>query len=130
MKRLIALTPILAALAACATPAAPPADAAFDPSATEFTGWVRVNRGEFQLFQVQRDLDNTPSPARCVSGALPRNMQETARELSGSKVTFTGRAAPWSDRGTSPTLQHEGSLILNLCGGDHVIEAQSVRVLR
>lgn len=128
MKTLI-LSLSAAALTSGAALAAPQQAPAFDPNATTFTGWVRVQGGEFQLYPEQRQL-REPFSRPCVSGALPRAQQDTARELNGSKVEFTGRAVAWADRGDRSTINHQGSLIANQCGGDHVIEARSVRVLR
>jgi len=127
----LALTALVAAtaLTGCATSATLP-NPDLDPTATEFTGWARVSDGEFQLFREQRDLTGLPSAARCVSGALPRNLQDTARDLSGGKVVVTGQAVPWSERDGVQTLLHEGSRISNLCRGDYVIKADTVRVLR
>ena len=131
MKRFaVAISTAAALLAGCATmPDAVAVDPAFDPAATEFTGWVRVSGGEFQLYAEQRQLSE-PFSRPCASGALPRNAQRTAQDLSGSQVTFTGRAAPWSDRDGVQTLMHEGSRISNQCRGAFVIKADSVRVLR
>lgn len=129
MKTLI-LSLSAAALTVTAALAAPQASTpAFDPAATTFTGWVRVQGGEFQLFSEQRQLRERFSRP-CVSGALPRSLQDASRDISGSKVEFTGRAVAWTQRGDRSTINHEGSLITNQCGADHVIEAQSVRVLR
>jgi len=129
MKTLTLVVAGAALLAGCAT-AATRTNPDLDPSATQFTGWVRVSNGEFQLFQEQRDLDNAPSPTTCVSGALPRDAQAAAGDLNGVQATFTGRTAPWSERDGVQTLMHEGARITNQCRGDYVIKADSVRVLR
>ncbi|WP_395944773.1 hypothetical protein [Brevundimonas sp.] len=129
MKTLSLIAVAVAALAGCAT-APTLANPDLDPSATEFTGWVRVSHGEFQLFQEQRDLRGMPSALRCVSGALPRDLQDTARDLSGSKVVFTGRAVAWNGRDGAQTMLHQGARISNQCRADHVIKADAVRVLR
>jgi hypothetical protein len=126
---LIVAVALGAVLTGCATPATL-ANPDLDPSATEFTGWVRVSHDEFQLFQEQRDLRDMPSALRCVSGALPHNLQESGRDLSGAKVVFTGRAVAWSERDGVQTMSHEGARISNQCRADHVIKAQTVRVLR
>jgi hypothetical protein len=110
-------------LAACATS---PASEVFDPAGTAFTGYVRVTEGEFQLYPREAQLRG-PFSRPCVSGVLPLNAQRTARELSGRKVTFTGRAVPWPG---GVALEHEGSTVRNTCGGDHVILAQTVHVIR
>lgn len=118
-----------AALSACASTTTL-TNPNLDTNASEFTGWVRVANGEFQLYQAQRDLRMPPSALRCVSGALPFNQQNAAQDLGGSKVVFTGRAVPWSESDGVQTMLHEGARITNQCRGDYVIKAQSVRVLR
>lgn len=129
MKHPLILTGLVAAaLAGCATAQTPSDVAAVTPGQTSFTGWVRVSGGEFQLFDEQRQVRESFSRP-CVSGALPRNAQEAARDLSGSQVTFTGRTAPWS-QATNQILEHEGSRIRNECRGELVILADDVRVLR
>jgi len=116
------------AAAGCATTQTPSNVAAVTPDQTVFTGWVRVSGGEFQLFDEQRQL-REPFSRPCVSGALPRNAQDAARDLSGSQVTFTGRTTPWS-QAVNQTIEHQGSRIRNECRGDLVILADDVRVLR
>lgn len=119
------------ALTACATgdaaTASPPAG--FDASASEFTGWVRVTGEEFQLFSEQRDLGN-PGSRACVSGALPRNLQRAAGDLSGSQVRFRGRTLAWADRAQAQTHDWQGATIINDCRKDVVILADRVEVLR
>jgi hypothetical protein len=123
MKIAISLAAALTLTACASTPPGP----AFDPAATSFTGYVRFADGEFQLYERQIQVER-PFSRPCVSGVLPRNAQEAARgDLSGQKVTFTGRAVAWAGR---TGLNHEGSVISNTCGGDHVILAQTVSVLR
>lgn len=131
MKTALFAVPVLAAalIAGCATAQSKPVDTTFDPAASTFTGWVRVSGGEFQIYAQQRQLSE-PFARPCVSGALPRNAQDAAADLSGTQVTFTGKAVPWSDRGTSELMLFEGSRIQNVCKSDYVIQAQSVRVLR
>lgn len=126
MKTALILT---AAALLTAAPAAAQTDTRFDPAATTFTGWVRVSNGEFQLFPQQRQL-REPFSRPCVSGALPRNLQRTASDLSGNMVRFTGQAVNWDANKTNSTLNHEGSRITNQCGGDYVIQATDVTVLR
>jgi hypothetical protein len=130
MKTALILTALAAAtaVAGCATTSSPSNVAAVTADQTSFTGWVRVSRGEFQLFDEQRQL-REPFSRPCVSGALPRNAQDAAGDLNGSQVTFTGRTAPWT-LATNTVLQHEGSRIVNECGGPLVILADDVRVLR
>lgn len=119
---------IAAALSAGAVAAQAPVQT-IDPAATTFTGWVKVTGREFQLYSRQQQLE-VPFARPCVSGALPRDLQRSAQDLTGTQVTFTGRAVPWSSRGDAPVLMYEGSRISNDCGGDYVIQADSVRVLR
>lgn len=104
-------------------------DTRFDPAATTFTGWVRVSNGEFQLYPQQRQL-NQPFSRPCVSGALPSALQRTATDLTGNQVRFTGRAVDWDENKQNGIVRHEGSRIVNECGGDHVIEATGLTVLR
>jgi hypothetical protein len=123
MKASLAASVAALSLAACAST---PASAPFDPAATTFTGYVRVTEGEFQLYERETQVRAAFSRP-CVSGALPRDAQRSAAELSGQKVTFTGRAVAWPG---GAGLEHEGSTIRNTCGGDHVILAQGVSVIR
>ncbi|HEX8469592.1 MAG TPA: hypothetical protein VF633_00625 [Brevundimonas sp.] len=129
----IALAPALIATALIAAVTAGAASAQIkppiDPSATTFAGWVRVSHGEFQLYETQRQISE-PFSRPCISGALPRNLQRASGDISGQQVTFTGKAVAWAERGTRTTLNHQGSRIVNECGGDYVIAAESVRVLR
>ena len=129
MKSFAIITTAAALMAGCATAADTRAVPGFDPAASTFTGWVRVTGGEFQLFADQRQLrDRFARP--CVSGALPQNAQDAARDLSGTKVEFTGRAVAWASKGDRTSINHDGSLITNQCRSDYVIEATAVRVLR
>lgn len=116
------------ALAACATNTAPP-PAGFDASANQFEGWVRVTGEEFQLFAEQRDL-RTPGSRACVSGALPRNLQRGAGDISGSQVRFFGRTLAWAERNQAESHDWQGSNIVNGCRKDVVILADRVEVLR
>ena len=128
MKTALILT--AAVLMSSAAPAAiAQDDTRFDPAATTFTGWVRVSRGEFQLFPEQRQL-REPFSRPCVSGALPRNLQRTAGDISGSQVRFTGRAVSWAEAQQNDLINYEGSRISNECRGDYVIQATEVTVLR
>ena len=114
------------ALAGCGTIPETQSTPGFDASATTFTGWVRVSQGEFQLAAQQRQLrDRLMRP--CVSGALPRNLQDTAGDLQGAQVEITGQAVPWASRGERQVISHQGSLISNACRSDYVIVATSVK---
>jgi hypothetical protein len=116
----------LAALTLAGCASTPPG--AFDPAATSFTGYVRFTEGEFQLYEREAQV-RAPFSRPCVSGALPRDAQRSAAgDLSGQKVTFTGRAVAWPTGEAG--LEHEGSTIRNTCGGSHVILAQTVSVIR
>jgi len=125
----IALTTALISAALLAGAASAQIKPPIDPSATTFTGWVRVSHGEFQLYETQRQIAE-PFARPCISGALPRDLQRASGDISGQQVTFTGRAVAWADRDSPTTLNHRGSRIVNECRSDHVIEAESVRVLR
>lgn len=126
MKLISGLAITAALLAGCGSIPQTQATPGFDASATTFTGWLRVSRGEFQLASQQRQLRD-PLMRPCVSGALPRNLQDTAGDLNGAQVEITGRAVPWSSRGDRQVISHEGSLIANECRSDQVILATSVK---
>ncbi|MGA0543906.1 hypothetical protein ACO2Q1_01390 [Brevundimonas sp. VNH65] len=126
MKLISTLAVSAALLAGCGTIPETQATPGFDASATTFTGWVRVSQGEFQLASEQRELRNRLMRP-CVSGALPRNLQDTAGDLQGAQVQITGRAVPWASRGERQVISHEGSVISNQCRSDYVILATSVR---
>jgi hypothetical protein len=128
--RTIVIAAGILTLAACASgPGTAQTPAGFDASADQFTGWVRVTGGEFQLFSEQRDLRN-PAPQPCISGALPRNAQQASGDISGSQVRFTGRTLPWAERNRAQTHDWQGSDIVNGCRRDVVILADRVEVLR
>ncbi|KQW83588.1 hypothetical protein [Brevundimonas sp. Root1279] len=128
------MKPILAAallaLAGCAsTPSSEPSTV-FDPAAASFTGYVSFDGGEFHLFEREAQMRSAMGRP-CVSGVLPLNMQRTARrDLPGQKVTFTGRAVPWAGNSTTTGLTYEGSTVRNSCGGEFVILAEDVSVIR
>lgn len=125
MKIALILSAAALALTACATT---PAQTAFDPSASSFTGYVRFTEGEFQLYAREAQV-RAPFSRPCVSGALPRNAQRSAAsDTGGQKVTFTGRAAPWPQGQAG--LDHQGSNIRNTCGGDFVILAETISIIR
>ncbi|CAN5400000.1 hypothetical protein BH09PSE1_BH09PSE1_10560 [soil metagenome] len=125
-----AITTILAgALIAGAASAQTPTAVSSDPSATTFTGWVKVSGGEFQIYERQQQVD-TAFSRPCVSGVMPYDLQRSIGDVSGSKVEFTGRAVPWTARCDAPVIRYEGSTISNLCGGEFVVQADSLKVLR
>lgn len=119
------------ALGACAMGPANtgPPPAGFDMSGGQFEGWVRVTGEEFQLFPEQRDL-LTPGSRACVSGALPRNLQRAAGDISGSQVRFYGRTLAWAERNQATSHEWQGSNIVNNCRKDVVILADRVEVIR
>lgn len=118
---IIALSSLsLAALSACAS--APPA--AFDTAATEWTGWVRFNGEEFELY-ADEDQVLQPFSRPCLSGALPRDLQRQASsDLGGQEVRVTGTVAPWT--ASTRTLDRAGSTITNTCGGSVVVLAETM----
>lgn len=129
--RTLAIVAGALALSACGTmggETAPP-PAGLDLSGGAFTGWARVTGEEFQLFAEQRDLRN-PGSRACVSGALPRNAQRAAGDISGSQVRFFGRTMAWSERNQAQTHDWQGSSITNGCRKDVVILADRVEVVR
>lgn len=110
------------ALAACATPA-PAGPAPFDPSASQWEGWVRFSGEEFQLYSRQIDVQR-PFSRPCVSGALPRDLQRQAvQDLSGQRVRITGRALAWQKDQPGFRYDQQGSNITNTCGGEAIILA-------
>jgi hypothetical protein len=102
---------------------------AADPNAQTFTGWVKVANGELQLYRTQQ-LADQPFARPCTSVVLPRDLQRVSADLSGTQVTFSGRAVDWTDRGDAPVMTFKGSRVANDCGGDTVIQADTFRVLR
>ena len=130
MRTLLALAGA-ATLAGCGTMAGNtgPAPAGLDLSGGQFEGWVRVTGEEFQLFAEQRDLRD-PGARACVSGALPRNLQRSSGDISGSQVRFFGRTMAWSERNQAQTHDWQGSNITNGCRKDVVILAERVEVIR
>jgi len=92
---------------------------------TTFTGYVRFSHGEFQLYANRNQVD-LPFSRPCVSGVLPRALQQqAASDLGGAKVQITGATRAWSKDQSS--LRYGDSVIRNDCGGDLVIEATSMR---
>ena len=130
MRTLLALAGA-AALAGCGTMTGNtgPAPTGLDLSGGSFEGWARVTGEEFQLFAEQRDLRD-PGARACVSGALPRNLQRSSADISGSQVRFFGRTMPWSERNQAQTHDWQGSNITNGCRKDVVILAERVEVIR
>ena len=123
--KLVAVSTAVALLAGCA--AMPGSvDPAFDPAATEFTGWVRFSNDEFQLYG-DEDQVLQPFSRPCVSGAASRDeMREARLDLNNAKVRITGTTRPWSEAANG-RIAHQGSDIRNDCGGAFVIVADDIR---
>ena len=122
----LALTAALLAGAASAQQAGtPPAQ----PGAETFTGWVKVVNGEIQLYETQRQAQRQFARP-CTSVVLPRDLQRTSSDLSGTQVTFSGRAVSWASHDGGPVMMFKGSRIANECGAETVIKADTFRVLR
>jgi hypothetical protein len=132
--RLLALAPaaLLLTLGACATTTGDnvtPPPSWFNASGPTFEGWARVDGDEIRLFETRHDPANG-FPANCVSAALPRPAQESARDVSGRKVRITGRAVAWADRDGGETWNWQGSRIANLCSRDIIILGDRIEVLQ
>jgi len=100
--------------------------AVLDPAASQWEGWVRFSEEEFQLYPREVQVLR-PFSRPCLSGALPLNLQRQAvRDLGGQKVRVTGRTTPWTGREAGNRIDHAGSDITNVCGGQAVILAESM----
>lgn len=122
--RILALAAALT-LSACA---AAPSPNIFVHNAgdTAFTGWVRFENEEFQLYGNENQV-RQPFSRPCVSGAASRDVMRLARtDLNGAKVTITGTTRPWS-AATSGRIEHRGSVIRNDCGGAFVVLAEDIQ---
>ena len=123
-------TPILVAaaiaLTACASPGAAVQTAPYAAEQNSFTGWVRFSEGEFQLY-ADRDQVLQPFSRPCLSGAAGRDIMRMSGDLSGMRVTVTGRTQAWSRDLPGHRIPHEGSVIRNVCGGAFVVLADSIR---
>ena len=128
MKRLSALA-FAAALTAGAASAQQAGTPPAQPGAQDFTGWVKIQNGELQLYADQRDL-REPFARPCTSVVLPLTLQRTAGDLAGLQVRFSGRAVPWSERQTPQLMTFKGARVANECRGETVIQADTFRVLR
>ncbi|MDQ8028481.1 MAG: hypothetical protein REJ23_07120 [Brevundimonas sp.] len=132
MRKLALIAPLALTLtlSACASGAGVlPAPEGFDASAGQFEGWARVEAGEIRLYREQSDLSRGFS-TNCLSAALPRNAQDSAGEVNGSRVRLHGRTAPWASRDGAETYGWQGSLIVNNCRREVVILADRIEVLR
>ncbi|WP_439471172.1 hypothetical protein [Brevundimonas sp.] len=131
--RLIALAPaaLLLTLGACATTGdnVSPPPSWFNASGPAFEGWARVDGDEIRLYETRHDPARG-FPSDCVSAALPRPAQETARDVSGRKVRITGRAVAWADRDGGETWNWQGSRVANLCSRDIIILGDRIEVLQ
>lgn len=122
----LALAAFLTAGAASAQQAGAPAA---EPGVETFTGWVKIQHGELQLYEDQRDV-REPFARPCTSVVLPLSLQRTAGDLGGMQVRFSGHAVPWSERQTPQMMTFKGSRVANDCRGETVIQADAYRVLR
>ena len=88
-----------------------------------YVGWVRFV-GEFVLYD-DRSAFAGSRREHCVSGALPREKQgEAGKKFDGKRVRVTGVRVPWSlPDPLAVSLNHEGSPIMNWCGGQYVLFA-------
>lgn len=123
--RALAMTLTAAVLTGCAATAdtSGSPEARFDPSASQWEGWVRFSGEEFQLYPRQVDV-RRPFSRPCVSGALPRDLQRQAvQDLSGQRVRITGRAIAWQEDQPGFRYDQQGSNITNTCGGEAIILA-------
>lgn len=129
--RLIAPIALLMTLGACAStgPAVAPAPAWFDASGGQFEGWARVQGDEIRLYEDRHQLARG-FPSDCVSAALPRELQEVARDVSGRKIRLTGRTVAWADRDGGETWNWQGSRIANLCSREVIVLADRVEVIQ
>ena len=109
---LTTVTPALAYAPAMQTEPTPQA------SDVSFTGWVRFNSGEFQLYARQ-------TQGGCFSGALPPGLQAQAQTtLNGAKVRITGATRVWDK--TRSGMRYGRTTIRNDCGQAFVIEAAQI----
>lgn len=124
MRTIFALAATLT-LAACAT-APSPNIYVHGASDIAFTGWVRFENEEFQLYGNENQV-RLPFSRPCVSGAASRDVMQLARtDLNNAKVTITGTTRPWS-AATSGRIPHRGSFIRNDCGGAFVVLADDIQ---
>jgi hypothetical protein len=122
--RILALAAALTLSACAATPS--PNIFVHTAGDTAFTGWVRFENGEFQLYGNENQV-RQPFSRPCVSGAASRDLMRLARtDLNNAKVTVTGTTRPWS-AATSGQIPHLGSVIRNDCGGAFVILAEDIQ---
>lgn len=127
---LLAFAAPLAALtlAACASAPTGPVPSGFDPSATAFEGWVRISGEEFRLYETRERM--LTGGQVCVSGAMPRNLQQASGDIDGQKVRYFGRTLAWAERSGSQSHDWQGSTLINSCHKDSIILADRVEVLR
>jgi hypothetical protein len=128
MKMLSALA-LAAALLAGAASAQQAGTPAAEPGAQTFTGWVKIENGEIQLYETQQQLAR-PFARPCTSVVLPLTFQRTAGDLNRMQVQFSGHAVPWSERQTPQVMTFKGSRVANECRGETVIQADTFRILR
>lgn len=128
MKTLSALA-LAAALMAGEASAQQAGTPAAQPGSQDFTGWVKIEHGELQLYENQRDVSQ-PFARPCTSVVLPLTLQRTAGDLNGMQVRFSGHVVPWAERQTPQMMNFKGSRVANDCRGETVIQADTFRVLR
>ena len=86
-------------------------------------------RGEFQLYDSSTSF-LTRDESRCISGALPlAQHRDAASRLIGSHVSVIGERVNWSLRPEDLALIHDGSPVVNRCGGEFVIFARTITAI-
>lgn len=93
---------------------------------TEFTGWLRLSNGEFQLYSDRDDVRRPLSGRPCVSGAADNGEMQQARDLAGQKVRISGRTVAWNDA-VNGRIENGRSNIRNDCAAGFVILADDIR---
>ena len=98
--------------------------------AQEFNGRLEFY-GEFTLFPFPA---SSPRAKECISGALPLAKHRRAQRLYGGKtVSIRGRMVPYSSLVETVGATErgwKGTPIPNYCGGEYVILADKVRLMR
>ncbi len=97
-----------------------------DPVPTVTVGWVRFTDGEFQLYDREAQVLR-PFARPCVSGVASRDlMRQAVRDLEGQKVAITGSTVSWN-QAENHRIEFRGSNVRNVCGGETVLLADSIR---
>lgn len=99
------------------------AKASGTPPPDSQVGWVRFV-GEFVLYDDESAFKGSRMD-HCMSGALPLEKQlAAAKKMNGRRVRVTGVRIAWSlPDPQALSLNHDGSPIINRCGGDFVLFA-------